>query len=72
MEHGQETGWRRAPDSRSAAPLHLGASTDTDPDATIQAINGHLSRKMLEHYSHVRLEAKRRAVEALDAVQAVQ
>ena len=42
------------------------AQTQT-PDATIQAISGHLSRKMLEHYSHVRLEAKRRAVEALDA-----
>jgi integrase len=39
------------------------AQTQT-PDATIQSISGHLSRKMLEHYSHVRLEAKRRAVEA--------
>lgn len=49
------------------------AQTQT-PDATIQAISGHLSRKMLEHYSHVRLEAKRRAVESLDALkgQAVQ
>jgi integrase len=45
------------------------AQTQT-PDATIQAISGHLSRKMLEHYSHVRLEAKRRAVEALDAIAA--
>jgi integrase len=43
------------------------AQTQT-PDATIQAISGHLSRKMLEHYSHVRLEAKRRAVDALDAM----
>lgn len=43
------------------------AQTQTT-DATIQAISGHLSRKMLEHYSHVRLEAKRRAVEALDAL----
>jgi integrase len=45
------------------------AQTQT-PDATIQAISGHLSRKMLEHYSHVRLEAKHRAVEALDALAA--
>ncbi len=45
------------------------AQTET-ADATIQAISGHLSRKMLEHYSHVRLEAKRRAVEALDALNA--
>jgi hypothetical protein len=29
------------------------------------AIAGHVSRDMLEHYSHVRLEAKRAAVEAL-------
>ena len=43
------------------------AQTQT-PDATIQAISGHLSRKMLEHYSHVRLEAKRRAVESLDLI----
>jgi integrase len=47
------------------------AQTQT-PDATIQAISGHLSRKMLEHYSHVRLEAKRRAVEALDTMRALQ
>ena len=49
------------------------AQTQT-PDATIQAISGHLSRKMLEHYSHVRLDAERRAVESLDAMagQAVQ
>jgi len=46
------------------------AQTQT-PDATIQAISGHLSRKMLEHYSHVRLEAKRRAVETLDAIAAM-
>lgn len=45
------------------------AQTQT-PDATIQAISRHLSRKMLEHYSHVRLEAKRRAVETLDAIAA--
>lgn len=45
------------------------AQTQT-PDATIQAISGHLSRKMLEHYSHVRLESKRRAVETLDAMAA--
>jgi hypothetical protein len=31
-----------------------------------------MSRKMLEHYSHVRLEAKRRPVELLDAMQPVQ
>src|SRR5215469_1039539 len=31
-------------------------------DQTIMSIAGHVSRKMLEHYSHVRLEAKRAAL----------
>jgi integrase len=34
-------------------------------EQTIMAVAGHVSRQMLEHYSHVRLDAKRRAVEAL-------
>jgi hypothetical protein len=29
------------------------------------AIAGHVDRKMLEHYSHIRMEAKRKALEAL-------
>jgi len=29
------------------------------------AIAGHVSRKMLEHYSHIRMDAKRRAVAAI-------
>lgn len=31
----------------------------------MQGIAGHMSRKMLEHYSHVRMAAKREAVQAL-------
>ena len=34
-------------------------------DQTIMSIAGHVSPKMLAHYSHVRLEAKRRALNAL-------
>ncbi len=34
-------------------------------DSTIMAIAGHVSRRMLEQYSHVRMEAKRNAMEAL-------
>ena len=34
-------------------------------DMTIMSIAGHVSRKMLERYSHIRMEAKRRAVEGL-------
>jgi integrase len=34
-------------------------------DSTIMAIAGHVSRRMLERYSHVRMEAKRTAMETL-------
>lgn len=34
-------------------------------DSTIMALAGHLSRTMLERYSHIRMNAKRQAVEAL-------
>jgi integrase len=36
-------------------------------DATIMSLAGHLSRKMMERYSHVRNEAKRIAISALDS-----
>ncbi len=29
------------------------------------SISGHLSRKMLEHYSHIRMAAKRAALDAI-------
>ncbi len=40
---------------------------------TLMAIAGHVSRKMIEHYSHIRIEAKRAALDAIAAqpVQAV-
>ncbi len=34
-------------------------------DQTIMGIAGHVSKKMLQHYSHVRIEAKRTALDAL-------
>jgi integrase len=34
-------------------------------DQTIMAIAGHVSREMLDHYSHIRLEAKRQALAGL-------
>jgi hypothetical protein len=36
-------------------------------DATLMAVAGHLSRRMLEHYSHVRMAAKRAALEKLES-----
>ncbi len=35
------------------------------PESTMLAIMGHMSRAMLERYSHIRMQAKREAVEAL-------
>lgn len=35
-------------------------------EQTVMSIAGHVSREMLAHYSHVRLEARRKAVAALD------
>ena len=34
-------------------------------DQTIMSIAGHVSQRMLSHYSHVRMEAKRKALDAL-------
>jgi hypothetical protein len=34
-------------------------------DSTIMSIAGHVSREMLEHYSHVRLDLKRKALNGL-------
>jgi len=34
-------------------------------ERTIMAIAGHISPKMLDHYSHIRMDAKRKALEAL-------
>ena len=36
-------------------------------ERTIMAIAGHVSPKMLDHYSHVRIQAKREALDALSA-----
>jgi hypothetical protein len=34
-------------------------------EQTLMSIAGHLSRKMIEHYSHIRLAAKRAALDAI-------
>ena len=35
------------------------------PESTMLGIMGHMSRAMLERYSHIRMAAKREAVESL-------
>jgi integrase len=37
-----------------------------EADLTIMSIAGHISRRMLEHYSHIRMAAKRHALESLE------
>jgi integrase len=39
-------------------------------DSTVMAIAGHVSSKMLAHYSHVRIQAKRTALDSLSTKQA--
>jgi integrase len=34
-------------------------------EQTLMAIAGHVSRRMIEHYSHIRMDAKRRATDAI-------
>jgi hypothetical protein len=38
-------------------------------DEVIMSIAGHVSRQMLSRYSHVRMEAKRRALDEIAALQ---
>ncbi len=52
-------------DLRHTAVTKLGEAGVAE--ATMKAIVGHLSVRMLEHYSHIRVEAKRNAVEKLQA-----
>jgi|KBSMisStaDraftv2_1062788.scaffolds.fasta_scaffold1203413_1 integrase len=40
-------------------------------EQTLMAISGHVSRKMIEHYSHIRMEAKRSALDAIAAQPAI-
>ncbi len=41
------------------------------PEAAASSIAGHVSRKMMEHYSHIRMEAKRKAIQGLSPVATV-
>jgi hypothetical protein len=50
-------------DSRHDAITNLAESDASDQ--TIMRSAGHLSRAMLEHYSHIRVAAKRRALDAI-------
>ena len=38
------------------------------PEQTLMSIAGHVNKAMLEHYSHIRMQAKKDAVQALDTL----
>jgi hypothetical protein len=40
------------------------------PDSVLKSIAGHITQRMLDHYSHIRLTAKRQALDGLDAYRA--
>ena len=54
------------PLSRPAAHGRDGLLEAGEPDHVVEAVTGHLSRRMLEHYSHIRLNAKKAALDRLD------
>ena len=58
-------GGLRFHDLRHHAITELAESGESEQ--TILAIAGHVDRRMLERYSHIRLEAKRRALEVLSS-----
>lgn len=41
------------------------AESGSASDETIKDMGGHVSNRMLKHYSHIRMDAKRKAVESL-------
>ena len=51
-------------DNRHTFITDLAESGDAS-DETIRDMAGHVSKQMLKHYSHIRMEAKRRAVDSL-------
>jgi hypothetical protein len=70
-----DTAWRALRDGAGLPRLRfpdLRHTVITEPaemgvaDHALESISGHLSRRVLEHYSHIRIDAKRQALDALD------
>ena len=53
------------PVSRSPGHLHYKLAESQASEMTIMAIAGHVSKHMLEHYSRIRVDAKRAALDAI-------
>ncbi len=73
--HKWDTAWRALRDAAGLPGLRFHDLRHTvvtrlleagEPDHVVESITGHLSRRMLEHYSHIRLNAKKAALDRLD------
>jgi len=62
MGEGKESGGCLLPLARSAPLVRITARGRPSDRPTLQALLGGMSPKMIEKYSHVRAEAKRRVV----------
>lgn len=72
---GWDTAWRRLRNKAGLPGLRFHdlrhtfitqlAETSTS-DFVMESLVGHLSRRMLDHYSHIRMDAKRKAIEAFE------
>jgi integrase len=69
-----DTAWRALRDAAGLSGLRFHDLRHTvvtrlleagEPDHVVESITGHLSRRMLEHYSHIRLAAKKLALDRL-------
>jgi len=72
--HKWDTAWRALRDAAGLPGLRFHDLRHTvvtrlleagEPDHVVESITGHLSRRMLEHYSHIRLAAKKAALDRL-------
>jgi hypothetical protein len=65
--HGASSG--RGEISLARSPPHIHQRLFENPnnsEETVRALAGHVSRKMMEHYSHIRQKAKEAAIAGLD------
>ena len=76
-----DTAWRALRDAAGLPKLRFHDLRHTvvtrlleagEPDHVVESITGHLSRRMLEHYSHIRLSAKKQALDRLSTRRAVE
>jgi hypothetical protein len=52
--------------------MHYGLLEAGALEAAVLSIAGHVSRKMMEHNSHIRMEAKQKALEGLSRLAAIE